>query len=464
MLFTSILSLVSKKAAEFAVELGVKAGQAIVGAVRDATVSAWEAGTRAVQNAWQSAKDNANQTKESIAGWLGEFKTPKDSGSPEFKKKQAIREYNALLGTTGTGTPEESVCLPCLAASKGRRRKERQELMRAAQNKAAGDPIAGGRVWAATNRLAGDMDRVEDARLALHTYTANETSPQEGFLKPLRDTAPPGFSQPPLDQVAADFGMDPAKLESMLNDPNSSQRIEIYQRDEAVLGPGPKYTVAFRGSTADKRDWNDNGKNEMGFEAPHQANAIRLGEAMALGAAQQGKDVKSLVGTTGHSKGGSEAQAFAAASGADARVFNPAGFDPQQYSSLRARGITPAKMNIDRTTVIERDAVGKVVEKTTDPLYYSQHEMAVVSNFMKRPVTTGGARELAPVAPSLTGPNGEMSDTEPHSMLQVIEGLERDKQADEQMLKDFLAAKPPTPPGLMPVPLGGVANSTPQFR
>lgn len=254
--------------------------------------------------------------------------------------------------------------------------------------------------------------------------------------------------------------MDPIELENLVNRCPPGQKIEIYQRDEAALGPGPKYTVAFRGSTADKHDWNNNWKNELGFEAPHQANAIRLGEAMALGAAKQGKDIKSLVSTTGHSKGASEAQAFAAASGADARVFNPAGFNPQQYSALRARGVNRAQMHIDRTTVIERDAAGNVAKKATDPLYYGQHEMPVVNHFMQQPVTTGAARELAPIAPMLTGPGGEMSDTEPHSMLQVIEALERDKHADEQALKDYLGGTPPVPSWQMPTPPGGHANST----
>lgn len=197
MLFTSILPLISKTAAEFAWRLGVKVGQIALGAARDAVVGASNATASAAKEAWQSAKD----TTEAAAGkvgelqnWIAKAKTVVLPESAEFKKNQAIREYNALLGTTGTDTPEKGVCMPCLAASKGLRRQERQELMRAAQNKAVGDPVSGGRIWAATNRLAGDMDRVEDARLAQHTYTANEMAPQASFLKALGKSAPPGFS------------------------------------------------------------------------------------------------------------------------------------------------------------------------------------------------------------------------------------------------------------------------------
>ncbi len=110
--------------------------------------------------------------------------------------------------------------------------------------------------------------------------------------------------------------------------------------------------------------------------------------------------------------------------------------------------------------MIERDAAGNVAKKATDPLYYGQHEMPVVNHFMQQPVTTGAARELAPIAPMHTGPGGEMSDTEPHSMLQVIEALERDKHADEQALKDYLGGTPPVPSWQMPTPPGGHANST----
>lgn len=469
MLFSTILPLISPKAADFAVnlvvQLGIKAGQVAVkaaDAARDAVVEAGVAVAHVGARAWEAGKESAAGVLGQVPNWIANAKSSIAGDSPDLKKGQAIREYNALLGTTGTGTPEQSVCMPCLAADKGRRRQERQELMRASQSKAAGDPIAGARIWATSNRLAGDMDRVEDAKLALHTYTANEEGTQEGFLKPLRDQAPPGFTKVSPDQIAADLGMDPAKLEKLINDPDSSQRILIYQRDESVLGQGPKYTVAFRGSTADNRDWNNNGKNEMGFEAPHQANAIRLGAEMAKAAKRQdpSRDIKSLFNVTGHSKGGSEAQAFAAASGANARVFNPAGFDPQQYSDLRALGVTGAQMNVDRTTVIGRGMAGQVEEKTTDPLYYSQHEAFLTKGMMKRPITTGGPRELDPINPSLTGSNGEMSDTEPHSMLQVIEGLERDKRADEQELKDYLADKPRALPGMASALPTGHANSS----
>jgi len=115
--------------------------------------------------------------------------------------------------------------MPCAAASKGSRRTERQELMRAAQNKAAGDPPNADRINAATKRLAADMNRVEDARLAQHTYTADEeTKDQAGLLQPLRTAVPPGFTRPTLKQVAADFGIDPEVLE---RDKDSSQRFEI---------------------------------------------------------------------------------------------------------------------------------------------------------------------------------------------------------------------------------------------
>ena len=196
------------------------------------------------------------------------------------------------------------------------------------------------------------------------------------------------------------------------------------------MGPGPKYTVAFRGSTTDRRDWNNNGQNETGFEAPHQKNAIRLGAFLEDGAANLGKSIDSLISATGHSKGGSEAQAFAAASGCAARVYNPAGFSPRQYGETQ--GVSKDDMRVDRTSVISRDGD----EVGTDPLYQAQHK-GITSFVMKKPVTTGLPRELRPIDPNLGVPSKEQSETEAHSMLQVIEALERDKEFDQMPLKEY---------------------------
>lgn len=389
--------------------------------------------------------------REAIAGAAGELKTPArpEPKTPDearaleaFEKRQAIREYNALLGRTSPDEPHQSVCVACAAAGKGRRRKTRHDLIRRAQNTAAGesDPQKRQQVLAACDRLSRDMDRVEDARLAQHTYIANEESPdQPDFLQSMRDQAPPGFKKASLDDVAEDFGVSPDRLKDIVDSKdNPTQKIMIYERDVEALGPGPKYTVAFRGSTMDRRDWNNNGRNEAGFESPHQKNAARLGELLEEGAASQGKPIDSMVSATGHSKGGSEAQAFAAASGASARIFNPAGFDPSQYQATR--DVRPEDMRVDRTSVINRNAQGGVNESGTDPLYYAQHE-GVGRFVMKKPVTTGPARELTPIDPNLSVPSEMQSDTEPHSMVQVIEALERDKKSDEAMLSDFAATE-----------------------
>jgi hypothetical protein len=375
-----------------------------------------------------------------IAGKLGELKTPKDTGSPEFKQRQAIREYNALLERTDPTAPAGAPSMKCITSEKAVRRQKRRDLIRSAENKAASepDPVKKQKVREAAKRLSQDMDRVEDARLSLHTYTANEDqAKQADFLKPLRDQVPPGFKMASLDQMAQDFGVDATKLKKLVqNEANPSQRIMVYERDEEVLGQGPKYTFAFRGSTRDNADWNNNGRNEAGFEAPHQKNAARLGAYLQDGAVSNGKDVDTLVTATGHSKGGSEAQAFAAASGCSARVFNPAGFDPKQY--VLTRSVKQEEMRIDRTTIIDHDKDGKVIESTpnsphTDPLYYAQYQ-GLSQHVMKKPVTSGSPRELTPIDPNLSVPSDEQSDTEAHSMLQVIEALERDKKADQDIL------------------------------
>jgi hypothetical protein len=81
---------------------------------------------------------------------------------------------------------------------------------------------------------------------------------------------------------------------------------------------------------------------------------------------------------------------------------------------------------------------GNVLESTapppdTDPLYYAQYQ-GLSQHVMKKPVTNGSPGELAPIDPNLGVPSDEQSDTEAHSMLQVIEALERDKRADQAIL------------------------------
>uniref|UniRef100_C6E147 Phospholipase n=1 Tax=Geobacter sp. (strain M21) TaxID=443144 RepID=C6E147_GEOSM len=379
-----------------------------------------------------------------IAGKLGELNSPQDSGSPEFKKRQAIREYNALLDRTDPTEPAGDPCMKCLSSQKGRRRNERHDLIRKVQNDAAAEPnhVVQMRMLETADRLSKDMDRVEDARLSLHTYTANEDGPQEEFLKPLRDQAPPGFKIASLDKVADDFGVNPEALKDMLNNKEyPSQKIMIYERDPDILGSIPKYTIAFRGSTTDKGDWNNNGRNEAGVEAPHQKKAAELGSFLAEGATAKGESIDTLVEATGHSKGGSEAQAFAAASGCVARVFNPAGFSPSQYDETA--GVSEEDMRIDKTIVIDKDINGNVLPSTnknvhTDPLYYAQH-VALTKFVMKKPVKSSPTRELSPIDPDLAVPCKEQSETEAHSMLQVIEAMERDKKADQEALIRYTA-------------------------
>ena len=379
---------------------------------------------------------------DAIAGWIGELYAPQESSSSSLRRRQALREYNALLERTSPDEPGAGACLPCLAAGKAQRRKERHDLIRKTQANAVeeADPLRQRQLLAAADRLAGDMERVEDARIAAHVYTAHPDGvEQAGFLQPLREQAPPGFRIATVEQVAEDFGIDSGKLRKLIDNPaNPSQKIMFYERDTEVLGPGSKYKVAFRGSTSDRLDWNNNGRNEAGYEAPHQKNAARLGALLRDAGAEQGLSIDDLISATGHSKGGSEAQAFVAASGAAARVFNPAGFDPRQYAQTAT--VLPEQMRIDRTTVLDIDASGRINQARTDPLYYAQHEGLLSKYLMKKPVTSGAPRELAPIDPNLSVPSAEQSPTEAHSMLQVIEALERDKRADQELLQQYRPA------------------------
>jgi hypothetical protein len=57
---------------------------------------------------------------------------------------------------------------------------------------------------------------------------------------------------------------------------------------------------------------------------------------------------------------------------------------------------------------------------------------------LKKPITNCTPREVAPIDPNLSVPSEEQSDTEAHSLFQVIEALERDKTADQETLKNYV--------------------------
>ena len=70
------------------------------------------------------------------------------------------------------------------------------------------------------------------------------------------------------------------------------------------------------------------------------------------------------------------------------------------------------------------------------PLYFAQHR-SFTRLIMKKSVTKGPPRELRPIDPNLSVPSQEQSDAEAHSMLQVIEALERDKTSDQNALAEY---------------------------
>ncbi|MCC8536166.1 phospholipase [Xanthomonas axonopodis pv. poinsettiicola] len=135
-----------------------------------------------------------------------------------------------------------------------------------------------------------------------------------------------------LREYAPQLNMADDQIRDLLKPDRSGFRAEIYLPDPAVLGPGYKPTVAYKGSAGEvltpdglrptgSEDFvANNFPQSVGLRTDYYDRAMRLAAAL--------KDQKLDFEITGHSLGGGMASAAAAVTGMRTTTFNAAGLHP----------------------------------------------------------------------------------------------------------------------------------------
>lgn len=151
----------------------------------------------------------------------------------------------------------------------------------------------------------------------------------------------PGWSRASEDPeqlaaIAQQLGINAIQLKDMLRPDDSGFRAEIYLPDPAVLGPGFKPVLVFKGSTGEVQDPSNkrtglrdtsaedflanNFPQSIGMESDYYTRAMRLGKLM--------KDEGFEFDLAGHSLAGGMASAASVVTGVRATTFNAAGLHP----------------------------------------------------------------------------------------------------------------------------------------
>lgn len=167
----------------------------------------------------------------------------------------------------------KSATQQCITSAKAQRRKERMELVNTALESCPDCLVE-------AQRLRGNMDEVENMRCAKHVYIANDRdAPAE-----LRDNPPPGFIK------ATPAQLKKMQISQKMLEPEGSQfRAAVYMKDPAAWGPNPdpEAVIAFRGSTPEKEDWDNNFAQGVDREAPYYERAVQIGNKLGASEARK---------------------------------------------------------------------------------------------------------------------------------------------------------------------------------
>ena len=315
------------------------------------------------------------------------------------REYQASRE--ALLGKDfASQCPAGRAVQPCPANAKAERRKQRLELVDRAMQACPDDaPRAA--------RLRRDMDKVEEARLAKHVYLKYDNGAPDDLKAP-----PPGY----LDATPEDLQRLGLK-QDMLTPDNTQFRAAVYRKDPAVWGDDvkPAYAVAFRGSTLEQEDWDNNFRQNANQESSYYERAVRVGNAINK------RDAVTDVQLIGHSLGGGLASAAQGGSGSLATTYNSAGLNPE---TVRRYSKIPERVEAEAAKILAFQVKGEVVTAT--------QETGLLSIFAHRAV---GERAIVDAA------DPALSADQRHGMNEVIGAIEKQKSEDEATLQACLATK-----------------------
>lgn len=365
-------------------------------------------------------------------------RTQATKDNPEEDAQQYAAARRSILGEFSSD--KMSVCTPCLANAKAASRKKRLDLVGKNLNCCEKE----------AKRLREDMDEVENMVCAKHVYLMNDPSaPPE-----LKNQPPPGFLSSPSEEELAKMGLS----QDMLSPKGSNFRASVYPKDPKVWAPpdppDPKYVIAFRGTTAENEDWENDmmqgGNKTPGYigpdgniSKPYYKRAVEIGEAVS-----NAKPSPSIH-FVGHSLGGGLASAAQGGSepppgdkhrgkGKTASTYNAAGLNENTVENYGGTGADPSKIKAIRvkgevlTKMQEKDLITKHlmptavgvkddIESAHDKAYYLEHQ----GKFDKAAAEKGRKKFDA---------DAEYS-AYLHGMDVVIASIEARKKADQEVLE-----------------------------
>jgi hypothetical protein len=217
--------------------------------------------------------------------------------------------------------------------------------------------------------------------------------------------------------------------DKMLNPKGSNFRAAVYIKDPEVWGPNPKpeAVLAFRGSTPVREDWDNNFAQDANREASFYRKAVQIGNTLASRHAD--------IYIVGHSLGGGLASAAQGGSGLSASTYNAAGLHPATVASYSTDAWHMAA-EADKITAIRLK--GEVLTKT--------QETGITGMLANKAV--GKKQTILPSheesyfknlkAVNLVDDKDDYS-TYLHGMDEVIDSTEKQKAADEAVLKKIVS-------------------------
>ncbi|UFS71706.1 hypothetical protein LPW11_05810 [Geomonas sp. RF6] len=358
----------------------------------------------------------SDPVKAALGNWLANKKSTQLQEA-EARKTPAMRQHEydvarqAILGEFSS--QPFPICQHCIVDAKAARRKERLDLV-------SRHMVACPTHATQAARLRGDMDEVENMRCAKHVYLANDPNAPED----LRDNPPPGFKKATPEDLAA-MGLQ----EKMLRPEGSNFRAAVYVKDPAVWGldPKPSAVVAFRGSTLAQEDWRNNLAQDANQESRYYRNAVLIGNLLAKTQAD--------VHIVGHSLGGGLASAAQGGSGLTASTYNAAGLHPATVARYSG---DPEHMAAEPDKITAVRVYGEVLTKTQENVFGSRG-LSVLAND-----AVGTKRDIEPshheayfnaLKAEGKADDRDAYDTYLHGMDEVIDSTEKQKRADEAILK-----------------------------
>lgn len=250
----------------------------------------------------------------------------------------------------------------------------------------------------AAERFERNTMAAEKAALAGHTYDPS---------KP----APAGWRDISDDPEALQrYGLTPGDLDG--SRPGATR---LYEPDPDVFGSDQRPTVAFRGAE-NGADWKNNLAQGLNIDSPYYRDAVRVGNTLG-----------SSVDYTGHSLGGGLASAAATAGGSQGWTFNAAGLNSGTVSGY---GGTERPADISAYRVEDEVLTG----------LQEQGWKGTLAAFWFGGLWGAAAKVgLSALMPDAVGTKHDLpaSSLDPynrHLMPDVINGIERQKQEDQQKI------------------------------